>query len=178
MNFYNNIHLTFSTNSTTETLEKTVKRFKVNNKNTRTMSLASLWCRYCFFKTYFILFSSVSIVHFQQVSVSWVDPRKFMCVFCYQINCNIIFWLFCPQMIEANKNQTRCLAHISFRIYFYKVNLFFAYTLGRMTFRSIKLVQDDEIKILNPVNFWLYIFYFLYFYGLFVSFVNMIFFPE
>ena len=37
--------------------------FKVNNKNTRTMSLASL--------TYFTHFSDDSLADFEQVNVSW-----------------------------------------------------------------------------------------------------------
>ena len=30
-----------------ETLEKGVKTFKVNKKDTRTMSMTSFWCLYC-----------------------------------------------------------------------------------------------------------------------------------
>ena len=46
--------------------------FKVNNKNTRTMSMTSFWCFYCYLWTYFTPFSSASIVNFEQVNVSWV----------------------------------------------------------------------------------------------------------
>ena len=41
---------------------------KVTIKNTRTKSMMSFWCFYCHFYT----FSSVSIVNFEQVNVSWV----------------------------------------------------------------------------------------------------------
>ena len=41
--------------------------FKVNSKNTRTMSMRSFWCLYCYLWTYFTLYSSVSIVNFHQV---------------------------------------------------------------------------------------------------------------
>ena len=45
--------------------------FKVNNKNSRTTSAASIWCFYCWFWTYFTAFSSASIVDFEQVNVMW-----------------------------------------------------------------------------------------------------------
>ena len=45
--------------------------FKVNIKNTRTKSLTSFWCFYCWLGTYFKSFSSVSIIDFEQVNVSW-----------------------------------------------------------------------------------------------------------
>ena len=51
--------------STIETLEN---MFKVNYKNTRT---TSFWCFYCWLWTYFTLMSSISIVDFWQVNVSW-----------------------------------------------------------------------------------------------------------
>ena len=43
--------------------------FKVNNKNTRTKSMKSLWCFYSIFITSFFI---VSIVDFEQVTLSWV----------------------------------------------------------------------------------------------------------
>ena len=46
--------------------------FKVYNKNTRTTSLTSFWCFYYELWTYFTPFSSVPIVNFEQVNVSWV----------------------------------------------------------------------------------------------------------
>ena len=49
-----------------ETLEKGVKAVKVNNKNTRTMSITS-----------FTTFSSVSIVDSEQVNVSWASRHGF-----------------------------------------------------------------------------------------------------
>ena len=45
--------------------------FKVDNKNTRTTSLTSFWDFYCYLWTHFTRFSSVSIVDFEQVNVSW-----------------------------------------------------------------------------------------------------------
>ena len=48
---------------------------KVNHKNTRTM--ASFWYFWCWFWTYFKLFSSVSFVDFEQVNVCWVWVQKF-----------------------------------------------------------------------------------------------------
>ena len=49
--------------------------FKVNNKNTGTTSLTPFWCFYCKLWTYFIPFSSVSSVDFEQVNVNWVITR-------------------------------------------------------------------------------------------------------
>ena len=46
--------------------------FKVNNKNTRTMSMTSFWCFYRQFCTYFTLQTNVSNVDFEQTNVSWV----------------------------------------------------------------------------------------------------------
>ena len=43
------------------------------NKNTRTMSITSFWCFYCKLWTYFVPFSNVSIVDFEEVNVSWVS---------------------------------------------------------------------------------------------------------
>ena len=50
---------------------------EVNHKNTRTTSLTSFWCFYCKLWTYFIPFSSVSIVNFEQINVSWAGKGKF-----------------------------------------------------------------------------------------------------
>ena len=46
--------------------------FKVNNKDSRTMPLASFWCLYCSLWIYFTLCSSVSILSFEHVIVGWV----------------------------------------------------------------------------------------------------------
>ena len=46
--------------------------FKVNNKDNRAMSFWSFWCFYFKLWTYFTHFSSVSIIYFEQVNVSWV----------------------------------------------------------------------------------------------------------
>ena len=68
-----NIQQTFTcSKSTIKTLKKVWNMFKVNNKNTRTMSLTSFWWIYCYLWTYFITFSSASIVDFEQVNVSRV----------------------------------------------------------------------------------------------------------
>ena len=48
---------------TTETIEKGV----------RLTSLTLFWCFYCELKTYFIPFSTASIVDFEQVDVNWLD---------------------------------------------------------------------------------------------------------
>ena len=50
------------------TIEPLENMFKVNYKNTRT---TSFWCFYCWLWTYFTLMSSISIVDFWQVNVSW-----------------------------------------------------------------------------------------------------------
>ena len=50
--------------------------FKVNNKDTRTTSLSSFWCLYCYLWTYFSPSSSVSIVDFDQVNVFQVHPSN------------------------------------------------------------------------------------------------------
>ena len=44
---------------------------KVNNKNSRMTSMTSFWCFYCGISTYFTPFSTVLIVDFEQVNVSW-----------------------------------------------------------------------------------------------------------
>ena len=49
--------------------------FKVNNKNTRKTSMMSFWCFYCYPVTYFIAFSSVSIVEFEDHD--WLHPFEF-----------------------------------------------------------------------------------------------------
>ena len=48
--------------------------FKVSNKNT-----TSFWCFYCQLWTYFTPFSSVSVVDFKQVNVSWVNLKLEPC---------------------------------------------------------------------------------------------------
>ena len=60
--------------------------FKVNNKNTRTMSLTPFGCFYCWLWTYFTLFSSASIVDFEQVNISWVFFNKGNLEVKYMIN--------------------------------------------------------------------------------------------
>ena len=49
--------------------------FKVNNENTRTMSLSS--------SKYFTPFSNVSTVEFEQVNVNWVGIVNFLQVSCH-----------------------------------------------------------------------------------------------
>ena len=57
----------------TEYFPANIYLFKVNNRNTRKLtSLMSFCCFYCYLWTYFTPFSSVSIVNFKQVNVSWV----------------------------------------------------------------------------------------------------------
>ena len=60
--------------------------FKVNNKNTRTMSLMPFGCFYCWLWTCFTLFSSASIVDFEQVNVSWIFFNKGNLEVKYMIN--------------------------------------------------------------------------------------------
>ena len=62
---------------TIETAGKGVKMFKVNNENTRTMSLTLFWCFYCYFWTYFTPISSISIAEFEQVTVNPAGNYKF-----------------------------------------------------------------------------------------------------
>ena len=45
--------------------------FKVKNENIRMMSLMSFCCFYHYLGTYSTPFSSVSIVDFKQVNISW-----------------------------------------------------------------------------------------------------------
>ena len=47
--------------------------FKVNDKDTRVTSITSFWHVYCWLKTNFEPFSSVSIVDFEHVLVYWDD---------------------------------------------------------------------------------------------------------
>ena len=63
---------------TMETLERGLKvwnMFKTNNKDTRTMPLASCWCLYCWLWTHSNFLSSVSIVNFEHVIAGWVRPN-------------------------------------------------------------------------------------------------------
>ena len=46
--------------------------FIIINRNSRTTSLTSFRCFYCWLWTYFTPFSSVSIINFEQVNVSWI----------------------------------------------------------------------------------------------------------
>ena len=50
--------------------------FKVNNKDTRTTSMTSFWCLYCYLWTYFTSCSSVSIFNFEHVIAGWVVFKK------------------------------------------------------------------------------------------------------
>ena len=50
--------------------------FNVNNKSTRTMSMTSVWCFYCQLWTYFIPYSTVFSLDFEQVNVSWVNKKN------------------------------------------------------------------------------------------------------
>ena len=50
--------------------------FKVNNKDTRTTPMASLWRIYCYLQTYFTPCPSVSIINFYQVNADWVCTTK------------------------------------------------------------------------------------------------------
>ena len=45
--------------------------FKVNNKNTRTMPLASFWCISCYPWTHFTSYSIVSIANFEHAIADW-----------------------------------------------------------------------------------------------------------
>ena len=49
---------------------------KVNNKDTRTTILTSLWCLYCELWRYLAYFSTVSIVHFEQVNVCTLKEEE------------------------------------------------------------------------------------------------------
>ena len=59
---------------------------KVDNRGTKTMPMTSCWCLYCFYyvlvsllltSKYFLPFSSVSIVEFQQVNACWLIKVAF-----------------------------------------------------------------------------------------------------
>ena len=49
---------------------------KVNNKNIKTNSLMSFWCLYCYLSTYFISFSSFSVVQLEQLNIRWKITMK------------------------------------------------------------------------------------------------------
>ena len=49
-----------------ETVKKGALMLKVNNINTRTTSVASFWSFYCELWTYFIPFSSASMVNYEK----------------------------------------------------------------------------------------------------------------
>ena len=53
--------------------------FKVSNKDTTTTPMASFWYLYCWLWTYFIPFSSVSIVNFEQVNAGWESVQVTVC---------------------------------------------------------------------------------------------------
>ena len=55
--------------------------FKVSNKDTRAMSLMSVWCLYCQLYTYIAPFSGNSIVNFEHVIAGWVLISKFVIYF-------------------------------------------------------------------------------------------------
>ena len=85
--------LTFTcSKSTIETLEKGVKYVQINHKDIKTTSMTSFWCLYCWLLTYFTPFSSVSIVDFEQVNVSW-NTLKISLTF-FRLICPFI-WKLC-----------------------------------------------------------------------------------
>ena len=51
--------------------------FKDYNKDTRTISMTSFWCLYCWLWTYFTSFSSVSIIDLERVNVCWSNNAVF-----------------------------------------------------------------------------------------------------
>ena len=59
--------------------------FKVNNRKTRTTLMTFFWCFYFQLWTYFTPFSSVSIVDFEQESVSWDALHKMERSSCSQV---------------------------------------------------------------------------------------------
>ena len=77
--------------------------FKVNNKNTRTRSLTSFWCCYCWLLTYFTPFFSISIVDSEQVNFSWEkcvqNPSLFVIITIIisppklHLTCLPVFWI-------------------------------------------------------------------------------------
>ena len=70
--------------------------FRVNNKDTRTMSITSFWCLHCKLSTYSTTFSSVSSVDFELVNACWVwcagnnDLPKCTQIIIIRSNCNNI----------------------------------------------------------------------------------------
>ena len=50
--------------------------FKVNNKDNRTLPMASFWCLYFQLWTYFTPCSGVSTVTFEQVNASWAKEYE------------------------------------------------------------------------------------------------------
>ena len=76
--------------------------FKVTNKNTRRTSLTLFWCFYCWLWTYFTSFSSVFIVNFEPVNISWAPIQAASILFriiCKQI---MLFWWCIKSNLERN----------------------------------------------------------------------------
>ena len=55
---------------------------RVNIKNTRAIKNIKIWCFYCYFLTYFTLFSNVSIVDFELVNFGWVKTIQKKKTYC------------------------------------------------------------------------------------------------
>ena len=84
--------------------------FKVNNKDTRTTPLASFWCLYCWFWTYFTPCSSVSTVIFEHVIAGWVDcliiVYLLIVIFETWVEYPIIFSYFC--LVQRILTSKKC----------------------------------------------------------------------
>ena len=82
--------------------------FKVNNKDTRVTPMASFWCLYCEFLTYFTSCSSVSIVNLEHVNADWVAAEMF------KVYSNLALLIFTEIFNKLNPNyQLRHTSHYS-----------------------------------------------------------------
>ena len=81
--------------------KKVWNMFKVDNKNTRTMSMSPFLCFYCWFSVTFTPFSIASIVDFQQNDVRY--PAKLAL---NTLLCNLWWWCMRKNFMAC---QTICL---------------------------------------------------------------------
>ena len=65
--------------------------FKVNNKNTRTTPMASLWYLYCQLWIYFTSCSSISIVNFDHLIAGWAVAGRLL-LSIYLAKKQLVFW--------------------------------------------------------------------------------------
>ena len=104
-------------------MKKVWNMFKVNDKNTRTTSLTFFCCFYCSLWTYFTPFSSVSIVNFYRVNVSWV-------LFTWVKY--VIFILFLVSNISINDTRTEPTSWSSSNSYCFRLPMAKSFELAKL----------------------------------------------